>query len=180
MKIDMLKKGFFYLTLLNLFWVGMNCPDLSQGFFLLCTMIFLSLFRQAPEDRIPGVTLSILVCYLLLHYLALYFFGFIKTFQLIKEPLFLLASYKYGHILGKGRLINWPGDIVYVALAMVSGFVLFAFLSIYMAPNVSVFSEQVIGEAKAGRTGIMIWTVNLVDLALFSVSRAISDQHFCR
>jgi len=149
---------FFYLTLINLFWVGMNFPDLSQGFFFLCTLILLVMFNQTPEDKIPSGVLAVLMAYLLLHYLALFFFGFINTFQSIKDPLFLLACYKYGHFFGQSRMKNWPGGILYILLAMVSGFVVFAFLSIYLAPNVSMYAAEEIGGAKAGRTGIMIWT----------------------
>jgi len=152
------RNAFYYLSLVNLFWLGMNCPDLSQGFFFLCTLVMLVLFRQTPEDKIPAGVLSVLIAYLVLHYLALYIFGFTSTFQLIKEPLFLLACYKYGHFLGRSRMKNWPGGIVYILLAMVAGFVVFAFLSIYLAPNVSMYAAQKVGEAKAGRTGIMIWT----------------------
>ncbi len=155
---DRLKTCFFYLTLANLFWVGMNCPDLSQGFFLLSTLVLLTQFQQGPEDRIPTGTLTVLTGYLICHYIALLSFGFIKTFQFIKEPLFLLASYKYGYFMGRSRMANWPGGILLILLAMVSGFVVFAFLSIYMAPNVSMYNADVIGAAKAGRTGIMIWT----------------------
>ncbi len=152
------KIWFFYLTLVNLFWVGMNCPDLSQGFFFLCTLILLGFFVQTRDDKIPAGTLFFLVGYLFFHYMALYYYGFIKTFALIKEPLFLLASYKFGHFLGRSRLPQWEKNIFLILLAMVSGFVIFAFLSIYLAPNVSMYTPQVVGEAKAGRTGIMIWT----------------------
>lgn len=149
---------FFYLSLLNLFWVGMNCPDLSQGFFFLCTLIMLLMFKRQPEDRVPPLVLWVLILYLTFHYVALLMFGFIKIFQFVKEPLFLLACYAYGHFLGRSRMKEWPGGIILILLAMVSGFVVFAFLSVYMAPNVSVYAEQVSGQAKAGRTGIMIWT----------------------
>ncbi len=152
------KTWFFYLTLINLFWVGMNCPDLSQGFFFLCTLMLLSLFVQTREDRIPVFTLATLLAYLLFHYTALYYYGFIKSFALIKEPLFLLASYKYGHFMGRSRLPDWQANLMFILVAMVSGFVIFAFLSIYLAPNVSMYTPQIVGEAKAGRTGIMIWT----------------------
>jgi len=152
------KTWFFYLALANLFWVGMNCPDLSQGFFFLCTLIILLFFIQTQEDKIPGGTLIFLTAYLFFHYTALYYYGFIKTFAFIKEPLFLLASYKFGHFLGRSRLPQWENNIILILLAMVSGFVIFAFLSIYLAPNVSMYASQVVGEAKAGRTGIMIWT----------------------
>lgn len=152
------RDGFYSLSLISLFWVGMNCPDLSQGFFLLCTLIMLFMFKHPPEDKIPAGVLIVLIAYLLLHYLALFVFGFIKTFQFIKEPLFLLACYKYGCFLGRSRMKNWPAGIIYILLAMVSGFVVFAFLSIYLAPNVTMYAAQQVGEAKAGRTGIMIWT----------------------
>jgi len=152
------KIWFFYLTLVNLFWVGMNCPDLSQGFFFLCTLILLLFFVQTREDKIPAGTLIVLLAYLFFHYTALYYYGFIKIFALIKEPLFLLASYKSGHFLGKTRLPQWEKNLFFILLAMVSGFVIFAFLSIYLAPNVSMYAPQVVGEAKSGRTGIMIWT----------------------
>lgn len=155
---DRIRDMFFLLTLVNLFWVGMNCPDLSQGFFFLSFLILWALFCQTPEDRVPMAVLSVLWAYLILHYLALFYFGFIKPFQLIKEPLFLMAAYKYGHSLGRHRMKHWPGDILFILLAMVSGFVVFAFLSIYLAPNVSMYASQVVGGAKAGRTGIMIWT----------------------
>lgn len=149
---------FFYLSLFNLFWVGMNCPDLSQGFFFLCTLIMLVMFKKHPDERISPFVLSVLILYLAFHYSALMLFGFIKPFQFFKEPLFLLACYAYGHFLGRSRVKDWPGGIILILLAMVSGFVLFAFLSVYMAPNVSMYAEQVTGQAKAGRTGIMIWT----------------------
>lgn len=149
---------FFYLTLVNLFWVGMNCPDLSQGFFFLCTLILLLLFTQTREDKIPTTTLVIFLAYLFFHYTALFYYGFINTFTFIKEPLFLLASYKFGHFLGRTRLPDWQGNIILILLAMVSGFVIFAFLSIYLAPNVSMYAATKVGEAKAGRTGTMIWT----------------------
>ena len=55
-------------------------------------------------------------------------------------------------------LPDWQGNIILILLAMVSGFVIFAFLSIYLAPNVSMYAVSQVGEAKAGRTGIMIWT----------------------
>ena len=152
------KKWFFYLALINLFWVGMNCPDLSQGFFFLCTLILLLFFIQTREDKIPTITLVALLAYLFFHYTALFYYGFIKAFALVKEPLFLLASYKFGHFLGRTRLPDWQGNIILLLLAMVSGFVIFAFLSIYLAPNVSMYANSEIGEAKAGRTGIMIWT----------------------
>jgi len=152
------KIWFFYLTLINLFWVGMNCPDLSQGFFFLCMLILLGFFVQAREDKIPVSTFTFLIAYLIFHYIALYYYGFIKAFALVKEPLFLLASYKFGHFLGRARLPQWEKNIFLILLAMVSGFVIFAFLSIYLAPNVSMYAPQVVGEAKAGRTGIMIWT----------------------
>ncbi len=152
------KIWFFYLALLNLFWVGMNCPNLSQGFFFLSTLILLLLFPRNREDKIPTPTLMILLGYLFFNYTALYYFGFIKIFAFIKEPLFLLSSYLFGHFLGRTRLPNWQGNIIYILLAMVSGFVIFAFLSIYLAPNVSMYASQVVGEAKAGRTGVMIWT----------------------
>jgi len=158
MTITQKRDSFFYLSLINLFWIGMNCPDLSQGFFFLCTLIMLVMFNQSPEDRIPLNVLALLIAYLVLHYLALFFFGFIKTFQFIKEPLFILACYKYGYFLGRSRIKNWPGGIIYILIAMVAGFVVFAFLSVYMAPNVSLYAEEKVGEAKAGRTGIMIWT----------------------
>ncbi len=149
---------FFYLSLINLFWVGMNCPDLSQGFFFLCTIIMIFWFDHKSADRIPTILLSVFIAYLFFNYIPLLMFGFIKPFQFIKEPLFLLACYKYGHFLGRSRMKNWPGGIIYILLAMVSGFVVFSFLSIYMAPNVSIYAEQTLGGAKAGRTGIMIWT----------------------
>lgn len=149
---------FFYLSLANLFWVGMNCPDLSQGFFFLCTLLMLYFFDEIPANKIPGAVLSVLILYLLFHYIPLLFYGFIKPFQFIKEPLFLLACYKYGFFLGRSRMKHWPAGILYILLAMVSGFVVFSFLSIYMAPNVSMYAEQTVGAAKAGRTGIMIWT----------------------
>jgi O-Antigen ligase len=149
---------FFYLSLVNLFWVGMNCPDLSQGGFFLCTIIMLFWFDHTGPDKIPTIVTGFLIAYLFFHYIPLLMFGFIKTFKFIKEPIFLLACYKYGHFLGKSRMKNWPGGIIYVLLAMVSGFAVFSFLSIYMAPNVSLYAEQTIGGAKAGRTGIMIWT----------------------
>ncbi len=152
------RDGFYFLSLISLFWVGMNCPDLSQGFYFLCTLIMLFMFNHTPEDKIPAGVLIVLIAYLLLHYLALFVFGFIKTFQFIKEPLFLLACYKYGCFLGRSRMKNWPAGIIYILLAMVSGFVVFAFLSIYLAPNVTMYAAQQVGEAKAGRTGIMIWT----------------------
>ena len=103
------KIWFFYLTLANLFWVGMNCPDLSQGFFFLCTLILLFFFIQTHEDKIPTTTLVIFLAYLFFHYTALSYYGFISTFAFIKEPLLLLASYKFGHFLGRTRLARLAG-----------------------------------------------------------------------
>ncbi|PHR23969.1 MAG: hypothetical protein COA36_16275 [Desulfotalea sp.] len=158
MNISKKRESFFYLSLINLFWVGMNCPDLSQGGFFLCTALLFIFFNDQHEDKIPKGVLTILMAYLFLHYIPLFLYGFINGFQFIKEPLFLLACYKYGYFLGKTRVAEWPGGIIFVLLAMVSGFVVFAFLSIYLAPNVSMFAADEIGAAKAGRTGIMIWT----------------------
>ncbi len=149
------KKYFFYLSLLNLFWFGMNCPDLSQGGFLLCSLIMLIMFIQGPEDKIPPVVLFFLIAYLFLHYTALLSYGYIKIFQYVKEPILILACYKYGHFLGRSRIKSWPGGIIYILLALVAGFVIIAFLMVYMTPNMDMFADS---EGKAGRTGTFIWT----------------------
>ena len=149
------KKYFFYLSLLNLFWFGMNCPDLSQGFFLLCSLIMLTMFKQGRDDKIPHTVLAVLIAYLFLHYTSLLAYGYIKPFQYVKEPILILACYKYGHFLGRNRIKNWPGGIIYILLAMVAGFVLISFLMVYMTPNMNMFADN---EGKAGRTGTFIWT----------------------
>ena len=148
------KRVIFVLMTLSVFVFSLNIPDVSQAIIFAASII--AIYLNYHKLIMPKFMLSIalLFSFLTVHYYMLFRYGFITGRFVIQHPILLLCCYLLGCSFGRKITPKWPIDLLWVLLAMVAGFVFFAFFSTLLS-DLDIYSNNF---GRAGRTGVFIWT----------------------
>jgi len=126
------RKGFYVFSAVTLLVLGLNVPKVS----VLAVLAALGVvFVRWKGDIVYGfpARCSLLLIFSLTYYVTMYFYDFKDLTDVIINPLFITSAYALGFSITRTNTPDWPSGLVWIVLAMVSGFVAFSFLSVYTA-----------------------------------------------
>ncbi|NOZ25074.1 MAG: hypothetical protein GXO94_03150 [Nitrospirae bacterium] len=156
--VKTVRRGFFVFSALILFVLGLNIPRVSVlAVPAALGVVFVRWRGEVVYDFL--VRISVLLIFSLTYYVTMYFYDFKDLADVVISSLLITSSYALGFSLNRSNVPDWPYGFVWTVLAMVSGFAVFSFLSVYTAmssghvsdilfrsaPNFWVASEQING-----------------------------------
>ena len=126
------RKGFYVFSAVTLLVLGLNVPKVSVLVVLAALGV---VFVRWKGDIVYGfpARCSLLLIFSLTYYVTMYFYDFKDLTDVIINPLFITSAYALGFSITRTNTPDWPAGLVWIVLAMVSGFVAFSFLSVYTA-----------------------------------------------
>ena len=126
-----IKRNFKFAILLLIFFIfGLNIPKISTlAIFLLFYIILIKWNDINKKDFL--IQSFLLLMFIFTYYFIIYDYGFIELRSAIKNTLMIQFCYAIGYSINRKNTYNWPYGLVWIALSIVAGFVVFSFLSVY-------------------------------------------------